>query len=215
MARILIAEDEFNINKLIRMNLELGGHTCVQVYRGDDAVACAKQEEFDLMILDVMMPGLDGYEVLEQLQGIPAIFVTAKIQLEDRIKGLRLGADDYILKPFDITELTERVNAVLRRTTKIETEFSFDDITVDFCKRLVYKNGELVKLKPKEYDLLEALIRNRNLALSREQLVNKVWGYDYDGELRTVDVHVQKLRLKLGMDQRLKTIHRVGYRLEV
>ena len=215
MAKILIVEDEPTINNLIRMNLSLGGHLCTQRFSGIGVAELVAEENFDLVILDVMLPGEDGFAIAGELKGTPIIFVTAKDGLQDRLKGLRLGADDYISKPFEILELVARVDAVLRRTAKTETVFSFDDITVDFACRKVQKQGADVKLKPKEFLLLEALIRNRNLALSREQLVELVWGFDYEGELRTVDVHIQKLRQKLGLEGRLKTVHKLGYRLEV
>jgi len=215
VARILIVEDEPTINNLIRMNLSLGGHTCTQRFSGEGVAELAEETEFDLVILDVMLPGPDGFEIASRLKGTPMIFVTAKDGLKDRLKGLHLGADDYIVKPFEILELVARVDAVLRRTARTDTTFSFDGATVEFARRRVLKNGAEVKLKPKEYELFEALVRNRNLALSREQLVEKVWGYDYEGELRTVDVHIQKLRQKLGLGERLKTVYKLGYRLEV
>ncbi len=215
MAKILIVEDEKSINNLIKMNLELVGHNCVQAFDGSTALSLAAGGRFDLAILDVMLPGVSGFDVMRNLNDLPAIFVTAKGGLEDRLRGLRAGADDYIVKPFEILELVARVDAVLRRTKAVSDSFEFDDIKVDFdCKR-VYKNGEEVFLKPKEFDLLEALIRNRNLALTREKLLNIVWDFAYEGDSRTVDVHIQKLRKKLSLEDRLKTVYKTGYRLEV
>lgn len=215
MAKILIVEDEKSINNLIKMNLELVGHTCVQAFDGSTALEFAVQGRIDLAILDVMLPGVSGFDVMSALKDVPAIFVTAKGGLEDRLRGLRAGADDYIVKPFEILELVARVDAVLRRTKAISNSFEFDSIRVDFdCKR-VYKDGEEVQLKPKEFDLLEALIRNRNLALTREKLLNIVWDFAYEGDSRTVDVHIQKLRKKLSLEERLKTVYKTGYRLEV
>ena len=131
------------------------------------------------------------------------------------MKGLRLGADDYIVKPFEILELIERIDVVLRRVNGSSSTFEFDDISVDFSSRLVFKNGTQVELTPKEFDLLEALIKNRNLALSRDRLIYLVWTYDFDGNDRTVDTHIQRLRKKLGIENRLKTVFKTGYRLEV
>lgn len=217
MAKILIVEDEEQINELIKKNLCLIGHTCTQVYNGQVALDTALTEHFDLIILDVMLPGLSGFEIIKQIKdsSTPVIFVTAKNTLEDKLKGLRLGADDYLVKPFEILELVERVNVILRRNKGPSYCFEFDDIKVDFDRRSVYKNMEEIILTPKEFDLLEAFITNRNLALSRDRLIYLVWTYDYDGNSRTVDTHVQRLRKKLGLENRLKTLFKTGYRLEV
>ncbi len=215
MANILIAEDERSINDLIRLNLSLVGHTCVQVFDGEEALFSAKQNAYDLLILDVMLPRMSGFEIISHLAGTPVIFVTAKNGIDDRLRGLKLGADDYIVKPFEILELVERVKAVLRRTKTESALFVFDDIRVELDNRRVYKNGVLVDLKPKEMDLLEAFINNRNLALTREKLISLVWNFDYEGDTRTVDVHVQRLRQKLGIAHRLQTVYKTGYRLEL
>lgn len=214
MARILIAEDERAINDLIRLNLSLVGHECMQVFDGEAALDRALSEKIDLLILDVMLPGLSGFEIIGKID-IPVIFVTARASVEDRLRGLKLGADDYIVKPFEILELVERVKAVLRRTKGESAVFEFDDIRVEFDNRRVFKGGEEVLLKPKEFDLLAALVTNRNLALSREKLIDLVWNFDYEGDTRTVDVHIQKLRQKLGIAHRLKTVYKTGYRLEI
>ena len=215
MAKILIVEDEKPINDLIRFNLELVGHECRQVFDGKSALTEAFAGEYDLIILDVMLPELSGFEIIEHLAGTPVIFVTAKAGDEDRIRGLKLGADDYIVKPFNIIELVERVKAVLRRTKGESEIFEFDDIRVEFDTRRVYKGGKEVFLKPKEFDLLETLIQNRNLALSRDKLISLVWNFDYEGATRTVDVHVQRLRQKLGISERLQTVYKTGYRLVI
>ena len=172
---------------------------------------------FDLIILDVMLPGLSGFDVITQIKdtNTPIVFVTAKNALNDKLKGLRLGAEDYIVKPFEILELLERVNVVLRRTKGVSNVFEFDDISIDFDSKRVYKNRSEVILTPKEFDLLEALVTNRNLALSRDRLIYLVWTYDFDGDSRTVDTHIQRLRKKLGLENRLKTIFKTGYRLDV
>ncbi len=215
MAKILIVEDEKAINNLIKINLELVGHTCRQVYDGEKALDEALTGNYDLIILDVMLPSMSGFEIIYHLEGTPVIFVTAKASVNDRLKGLKLGADDYIVKPFEILELVERVKAVLRRTKADAKVFEFDDIKVQFDYRRVYKGGEEVILTPKEYELLEVFINNRNLALSREKLINLVWQFDYEGDTRTVDIHVQRLRQKLGISDRLQTVYKVGYRLEI
>ena len=214
MANILIAEDERAINDLIKLNLTLVGHKCDQVFDGGAALEEALSGQYDLILLDVMLPGLSGFEIIGQIK-TPVIFVTARVSVEDRLRGLKLGADDYIVKPFEILELVERVRAVLRRTKGEREAFEFDGIRVEFDTRRVYKDGSEVSLKPKEFDLLSAFITNRNLALSREKLIELVWNFDYDGDTRTVDVHVQKLRGKLGITDRLKTVYKMGYRLEI
>ena len=214
MAKILIAEDERAINDLIRINLTLVGHKCDQVFDGAAALESAQSGQYDLVILDVMLPELSGFEIIGRIK-TPVIFVTARVSVEDRLRGLKLGADDYIVKPFEILELVERVKAVLRRTKGESEVFEFDGIRVEFDTRRGYKDGVEVILKPKEFDLLSAFITNRNLALSREKLIELVWNFDYDGDTRTVDVHVQKLRGKLGISDRLKTVYKMGYRLEI
>ena len=214
MARILIAEDERAINDLIKLNLSLVGHNCEQVFDGESALVRALSGQYDLVLLDVMLPGFSGFEIIGKIK-TPVIFVTARVSVEDRLRGLKLGADDYIVKPFEILELVERVKAVLRRTKGECEAFEFDGIRVEFDTRRVYKDGVEVILKPKEFDLLSAFITNRNLALSREKLIELVWNFDYEGDTRTVDVHVQKLRQKLGITDRLKTVYKMGYRLEV
>jgi DNA-binding response OmpR family regulator len=215
MIKILIVEDERPINDLIKFNLELSGYQCDQVFDGEKALCKAFSNHYDLVILDVMLPTLSGFDVIKELQGTPVIFVTAKTGIQDRLNGLQLGADDYISKPFEILELVARVKAVLRRTKGEQNCIEFDDIRVEFDTRRVYKNGSEIPLKPKEFDLLEALISNRNLALSREKLINLVWNFDYEGDTRTVDVHIQRLRQKLGLSGRLHTVYKTGYRLEL
>ncbi|MBQ3154883.1 MAG: response regulator transcription factor [Clostridia bacterium] len=215
MARILIVEDEKPIRNLIKRNLELIGHNCIEAADGNTAAVLIAQENFDLMLFDIMLPDQSGYELIEQTNGTPVIFLTAKESAADRIKGLSLGADDYIVKPFEMQELILRVGAVLRRTQKIEQSLRFDDIEVRFSSKKVYKNGKEVLLTPKEYDLLEALLRNRNIALTREKLICAVWGFDYEGDTRTVDVHIRQIRSKLGLGDHLKTLYKTGYRFEL
>ena len=215
LARILIVEDEYPINNLISKNLTLTGHECLSAYDGLNAIELIQSTKLDLVILDVMLPGLSGFDLIKLIGDIPVIFVTAKSGLEDRLKGLSLGADDYIVKPFAMQELLARVSIVLRRTKRGENTISFDGLTVDMGSRKVYRGDEKINLTPKEYALLEVLITHRNLALSREKLISMVWTYDYEGDTRTVDVHIQQLRQKLGLKDRIKTIYKVGYRLEL
>ena len=215
MAKILIAEDEKAINDLIRINLTLAGYECKQVFDGEEALNMAFENKFDLILLDVMLPKLSGFEIIGELKGTPVIFVTARSTVSDRLKGLKLGADDYIVKPFEMLELIERVKAVLRRTKGETRRFEFHDICIHLDDRRVFKNGIEIALKPKEYDLLEAFINNRNIALSREKLISLVWDFDYEGDTRTVDVHVQQLRRKLGLSERIQTVYKTGYRLQL
>ena len=217
MAEILVVEDEEIINELIRRNLSLVGHHCEKALDGEEAVEIAKAKKFDLIVLDIMLPKLDGFQVLQEIKGTPTIFLTAKKSVDDRIKGLFMGADDYLTKPFEMLELVARVEAVLRRTKKKEEEdvFVIDDMKIEYqSKKLFFKN-QPVECTPKEFELMEVLIKNRNIALSREKLLELVWGYEYIGETRTVDVHIQKLRKKLGLENRIVTVYKTGYRLEV
>ncbi len=215
LAEILIVEDELSINELIRRNLSLTGHHCTQVFDGLSAVKLLENGKFDLIVLDIMLPGLDGYQVFERAFGTPTIFLTAKSELTDKLKGLAMGADDYLTKPFQMLELAARVEAVLRRTKKVEAEFTMGNLKCDFNRHQVFLNGTVVECRPKEYELLEVLIRNRNIALSREKLLDMVWGYDFDGGTRTVDVHIQRLRHKLHLEEQIRTVYKLGYRLEV
>ncbi len=214
MASILIVEDEYIINELVKRNLELAGHKCASVFDGATALMEMRKDIYDLIILDVMLPEQDGFSLLEQENNTPTIFLTAKDSLSDRMRGFSLGADDYIVKPFEMMELAARVEAVLRRTKKDANVFVWGNVRVELDGHLVYRGGTIVDLTPKEYELLEVLITNRNIALSRDKLLELVWEYDYDGDSRTVDVHIQKLRKKLGWGDCIKTVYKLGYRLE-
>ncbi len=214
MANILIAEDEKPISELIKRNINLVGHTAFQAYDANETINTVNSENIDLVLLDVMLPGMSGFEIKKVLpKEMPVIFVTAKIGLNSRLTGLGLGADDYIEKPFEILELLARLQAVLRRTHKQETMFELDDCRVENEQRRVYLSGEEVFLTPQEFNLLNILILNRNLALSREKLLELAWGFDYGGDTRTVDVHIQKLRKKLKFENRIQTVYKMGYRL--
>ena len=216
MAYILVAEDEIPINDLICKNLKLLGYKTAQAFDGPQALGLAEKENFDLVLLDVMLPGMSGFQVKTKLpKDLPVIFVTAKTSVSDQLTGLNLGAEDYITKPFDTLVLIARVENVLRRTKKNDAVFTIKDCVIDLSMRTVYKNGERVDLALQEYNLLEALVLNRNFALSREKLLQLAWGYDYSGDTRTVDVHIQRLRKKLGLYLEIATVYKYGYRLEV
>ncbi|MBO5981069.1 MAG: response regulator transcription factor [Clostridia bacterium] len=215
MARILIVEDEILINQLIHEGLTAAGHSCCSAFDGEQALKMLKAKVFDLIILDVMLPKISGFEVMKHTENIPVIFVTAKTSLTDRLTGLDLGADDYIVKPFEMPELLARVRVVLRRTAKSE-KFVLDDITVDFESKKVYKNGKEIKLTAKEFGVLDMFITNKNCLLTREQILDAVWSYNFDGESNhVIDVYVQQLRKKLELKDKIKTVFGVGYRFEV
>lgn len=217
MANILVVEDEKSINDLIVMNLKLAGHTCRQAFDGSQAQALFREQQPDLVLLDVMLPCGDGFSLMEQkvFGDKPVIFLTAKNGTTDKVKGLNLGADDYITKPFEAVELLARVGAVLRRTGSGQRVFQIGQTTIYLDRRTALVDGEQAMLTNREFELLEVLIENCNLALSREQLLDLAWGYDYFGDTRTVDVHITKLRKKLKLEDAIKTIYKHGYRLEI
>ena len=215
MAHILVVEDDFAIRELIKRNLQMVGHTCCCIVEGDKVIERIEKEHFDLVILDVMLPVLSGFDVIQEVENIPVIFVTARGALEDKLKGLSLGAEDYIVKPFEVLELIARVGVVLKRCGKNEALIKISDVEIDMRQHVVTKAGAMINLTPQEFRLLEVLIQNKNLALSREQLLNLAWDYDYEGESKTVDVHIRKLRQKLGLEEYIKTISKIGYRLEL
>lgn len=214
MALILVAEDETALNRLICKNLRVVGHTTLSAEDGETALQLSKEHHPDLILLDVMLPKLDGFEVKRQLeQDIPVIFVTAKVGLTDKLNGLNLGAEDYITKPFEMLELLARIRTVLRRCGKSDRYFLWKGLQVDLMAHQATKDGQPIELTPQEYSLLETLILNRNIALSREKLLQSAWGYDYEGETRTVDNHILRLRKKLGLEQEIQTVYKLGYRL--
>lgn len=216
MAHILIVEDEEAINRLIKQNLRLAGHECTQVFDGLEAKRVLEElGTFDLIIMDVMLPYIDGFTLMQYVKGIPVIFLTAKSQLEDKITGLTSGAWDYLTKPFEMLELIARINLVLQKTQKESKGIWLNDVYVNLEARTVSRGEEEIELAKQEFDLLEILIRNRNIALSREKLLDLAWGYDYMGDTRTVDVHITKLRKKLNLEQYIKTVYKTGYRLEI
>lgn len=214
--KILVVEDDESIANLIKINLMAEGYQCICAFDGKTGADHIEKECFDLVLLDIMLPEIDGYELLEYIKpmGTPVIFLTAKSGVADRIKGLKLGADDYIVKPFQVGELMARVEALLRRYGKLNTKLTFADVEIDTGSRTVSKGGQNIELTVKEFDLLVELIQNRNVALYRERLYEKVWGELYMGDTRTLDSHIQRLRRKLDWDQYIKTVFRIGYRLE-
>ena len=216
MNRILIVEDEVAIARLIEMSLMHAGYQCEMVHDGLQAADKIEQTDYDLVLLDIMLPGLDGYELLEYLRPMDTsvIFITAKGTLGDRVKGLNLGADDYIVKPFEVEELIARVESVLRRAGKGGAKLQAFDVIMDTVARSVKQNGLDVALTPREFDLLEQLMRNRGAALYRDVLFNRVWGGEMDSDTRTLDLHIQRLRKKLNWHNHIKTVYKVGYMLE-
>lgn len=217
MIRILIVEDERPIANLIDWNLTGCGYVCQKAYDGLTAADLIIENQYDLVLLDIMLPGIDGYSLLEQIKptGTPVIFLTAKGTVADRVQGLRAGADDYLVKPFEIVELLARVETVLRRVGKSAEVVQIGDVVIDEGSMRVTKAGEPVQLTKKEFELLLLFVRNQNIALFRETIYERVWESEYMGDSRTVDLHVQRLRKKLGWQDRLEAVYKVGYRLEV
>ncbi|MBR4867508.1 MAG: response regulator transcription factor [Clostridia bacterium] len=217
MIHILIVEDEKPINNLIRMSLKRAGYTCDAAYDGLEAMEFLEQHSYDLILLDVMLPQMDGFSLMEYIRpmGVPVIFITAMNNVMDRVKGLRMGAEDYIVKPFEILELLARVDVVLRRYNKTESLMTVGDLAIDTVARTVERKGVLLKLTPKEYDLLLLFARNPNVALYRETIYERVWNEEYPFGSKTVDLHIQRLRKKVGWEKKLRAVNKVGYRLEV
>ena len=214
--KILVVEDEAPIRDLISINLQLVGY---EVFTAEDRIVAEnflEKQKVDLILLDVMIPGIDGFSLIEKIKkhNIPVIFVTAKESVLDRVKGLRLGADDYIIKPFETIELLARIEVVLRRYNKNSHIIKFKNIEVDTNQRSVKLNDKEVYLTVKEYELLILLLQNKNIALSRDQILDRVWGFEYGGETRTVDIHIQRIREKLDLKNNIKTVFKVGYRFE-
>lgn len=217
MIKILIVDDEKPICDLIDLNLSQTGYHCTSVQDGLEAIDMIEKEKYDLILLDIMLPGADGYDIMEYIRPlkVPVIFITAKHEVKDRVKGLKLGADDYLVKPFEVVELVARVEAVLRRYNKTEKLLSAGDVIIDTEAHRVTKAGRPVELTNKEFGLLLLFMQNKNVALFRETLYEKVWEGEYFGDSRTLDLHVQRLRKKLGWEHSLVAVYKVGYRLEV
>ena len=217
MIRILIVEDEKPISDLIKLSLTKAGYSCTCAYDGATAANILEEENFDLVLLDVMLPEVSGFELMEYIQptGTPVIFITAKNSLDDRVKGLRMGAEDYIIKPFEVMELLARVEVVLRRYQKTEELLTVGDLTIDLRSLQVQRNGETILLTKKEWDLMLLFAQNPGAALYRETIYERVWGGEYPVGSRVVDLHIQRLRKKIGWEDKLQTVNRVGYRLEI
>lgn len=217
MIRILVVDDEKPIANYIKLTLKQAGYWVDCAFDGMTALEKAEQVNYDLILLDVMLPEIDGFSLMEYLapKEVPVIFLTAKGGVQDRVKGLRLGAEDYIVKPFDVMELQARVEVVLRRYKKTEEVLHVQDIEVDTRSMQVTKAGVEISLTRKEYELLLLFIRNPNTALYRETIYERVWGGELEYGSKTVDLHVQRLRKKLGLGEELQAVNKVGYRFEV
>lgn len=222
--KILIVDDEAHIRELLKFNIEKNGYIPYLASTGKEALEIARENHVDLMLLDLMIPEMDGFEVCKEIRkdniisNVPIIMLTAKGEELDKILGLELGADDYITKPFSIRELMARIKALLRRsnTTYEDDIVKFGNITIDIQTREVKKDGIIVDLTLKEFEVLKVLIKNKGKILTREVLLDKIWGYEYMGETRTVDVHIRHLRQKIEVDDKsplyIQTIRGVGYR---
>ncbi len=216
MAKILIVEDDINIAKMLEATLSIGGYESESCNNGKRAVELVTSMAYDLVLLDVMLPDMDGFEVIESInkEETAVIFLTALQDVMDKVKGLKLGAEDYIVKPFETVELLARIEVVLRRAHKSNNVICYGDITMNMDEHTVKKGEQLVSLTPKEFDILAFFLKNQDIALTRERLLATVWGYEFMGETRTVDIHVQQIRKKMGLHQKLVTIPKLGYRLE-
>ena len=199
MARILIVEDDRAISGLMVRTLTVNGHQCLTAFRGSEAVSVFEKQSVDLVLLDINLPDLDGFSVAKKLKGVPIIYVTARGEISDRIRGLDSGGEDYIVKPFHIQELVSRVNVILRRYNKKDI-FCLGRVKADLQSGKVFLNEEEIVLTKREFELLKMLILNKNITLTREQLLNGAWEWDYDGDERTVDIHIQRLRKKLNWE---------------
>lgn len=216
MYPVLVVDDEKPIVDLIEMTLEKLGYACEKAYSGEQAADLLECGKYDLVLLDVMLPGIDGFGLMEYIAptGTPVIFLTAKASVEDRVRGLNLGAYDYIVKPFAPPELLARVDGLMRHTGRRAARLRLWDVEIDPESRGVTKSGAPVALTPREFDLLMVLVQNRRIALYRDVLFERVWGLDNDATPRTLDIHISRLRRKLGWEGHIRTIPRVGYLLE-
>lgn len=222
--KILIVDDEEHIIELIKFNLENSGYETLTATNGIDALRIIREESPRLILLDIMLPGMDGYDICKEIRkdsviaNIPVIMITAKGEEVDKILGLELGADDYITKPFSIRELIARVKALIRRTSSSMTDhiYKFSNISIDFNKHEILKDDTKIDLTLKEFELLEILIKNKGRVMTRDFLLDKIWGYEYIGETRTVDVHIRHLRQKVEDDDKspkyIETVRGIGYR---
>jgi len=217
MYSILIIEDDDAIRELLEMNLSVSGYSCQSAANGYAVLDLLRDHSFDLAVVDIMLPGLDGYELMPYLKqaGIPVIYVSAKVEIADRVRGLRLGAEDYLIKPFSILELLVRIEKILDRHHPQSSSLQLGSVRIDPAEHQVWVDGTPVNLKPMEFALLLMLMKHPGVVFSREQLLSQVWGDEYFGETRTVDNHIAILRKKLNWSQQIVTVHRIGYKLEV
>lgn len=214
--KLLIVEDELSIRELIRMSVERCGYECDCASDGNEAITMLDTSQYDLLLLDIMLPKVNGYEILEYIQGqSPVIFITAKGTIQDRVRGLHLGADDYLVKPFSIDELLARIESVLRRYYKHNTRIDIIDIQIQTSSRTIFQRGKQIELTNMEYELLLYLVRNKNIALYRDVLYQKLWHNEEYDDTRTLDLHIQRLRKKLNWQTHIKTVYRIGYMLKV
>ena len=215
MIQILIVDDP-NIAKLIEATVAIGGYQGTVCDNGKEAFEKIEHESYDLILLDVMLPDMSGFEIMRNRTKTetPVIFITAKQELTDKVRGLRLGAEDYIVKPFEAMELLARIEVILRRVKKTETTYNYGNISINIEEHTCKCDEEEVYLTPKEFEVLIFFIQHKDVAISRERLLTAVWGYEYEGETRTIDIHVQQLRKKLKLKDKLVTIPKLGYRLE-
>lgn len=215
MIRILIVEDDANIAKLIEATVAIGGYEGVVCNNGAEGFQKMENEEFDLVLLDVMLPDMSGFEIMRSRNSTtPVIFITAKQELTDKVRGLRLGAEDYIVKPFEAMELLARIEVILRRVSKTTVVYEYGDISVNVEEHTCRCKGKPVYLTPKEFEVLVFFLQHKDVAVSRDRLLSAVWGFEYEGETRTIDIHIQQLRKKLNLKEHLVTIPKLGYRLE-
>lgn len=217
MIEILIVEDEKPISDLLKLSLTQNGYHCTCVYDGLTAADAIDTDIFDLILLDEMLPDLSGFELMDYIRdlGIPVIFLTAKTDVSDRVKGLKMGAEDYVVKPFEILELLARVENVLRRHGKLEAVIYVGGLEINTLSMQVLKDGETIALTKKEYDILLLFARNPNIVLYKSTIYQRVWGGEYPETTRTVELHVQRMKKKVGWHERLKPVYSVGYRLEI
>ncbi len=216
MVKILVVDDEKPIVELLRLSLRRAGYDCVCAYDGIQAADLIEKEQFDLILLDIMLPGIDGFELMDYIRttGMPVIFLTAKNAVSDRVKGLRMGAEDYIVKPFDVLELQARVDGVLRRHGKLNTHISIGELSINTLSMQVLRNGQELSLTRKEYELLLLFAQNPGVVLSKSTIYERVWGGEYPETTRTVELHIQRMKKKVGWDDKIKPVYGMGYRLE-
>ncbi|EOS25564.1 hypothetical protein C806_01691 [Lachnospiraceae bacterium 3-1] len=216
MIKILIVEDDANIAKLMEATVAIGGYEGIVCNNGAEAFEKIEHGNYDLILLDVMLPDMSGFEIMQKRTNTetPVIFITAKQELTDKVRGLRLGAEDYIVKPFEAMELLARIEVILRRVKRTENTYSYGTISVNVEEHTCKCDGEEVYLTPKEFEVLVFFIQHKDVAISRDRLLAAVWGFEYEGETRTIDIHIQQLRKKLNLKDKLVTIPKLGYRLE-